>query len=202
MRVFNIESIEMLGIAVVVLFIGVFLTQRIAFLKNNFIPPAVTGGLLTAVLTWVLYDGFDIAFEFGSFIIDHHVSQDDLGATPYKNTTAEATGRLIAELAEQVDVALTPEIATPLFAALVTDTGWLRFPSVTSSSYEVAARLRGIATLFLNSSIALAAHEFRYVILDEAQYIKNPRAKVTQAVTRLRADSQGRGRRRERRGTS
>lgn len=81
------------------------------------------------------------ASQAKKIIIDHHVSQDDLGATPYKNTTAEATGRLITELAEQVDVPLTPEIATPLFAALVTDTGWLRFPSVTSSSYEIAARL-------------------------------------------------------------
>jgi len=74
-------------------------------------------------------------------IIDHHVSEDDLGATSYKNTTCEATGRLITELADHVGVRLTSEIATPLFAALVTDTGWLRFPSVTASSYEVAARL-------------------------------------------------------------
>lgn len=74
-------------------------------------------------------------------IIDHHVSQDDLGATPYKNTSAEATGRLITELAEHLGVKLTEEIATPLFAALVTDTGWLRFGSVTPESFQVAGRL-------------------------------------------------------------
>ncbi len=56
-------------------------------------------------------------------IIDHHVGEDDLGATPYKNVEAEATGRLITELADRLGVALTREIATPLFAALVTDTG-------------------------------------------------------------------------------
>ena len=74
-------------------------------------------------------------------IIDHHVSEDELGAEPFKNTTAEATGRLITELADHLGVTLTPEISMPLFAALVTDTGWLRFPSVTSESYEIAARL-------------------------------------------------------------
>lgn len=74
-------------------------------------------------------------------VIDHHVSSDDLGATEFKDTQCEATGRLIADLAKHLDIRLTPEIATPLFAALITDTGWLRFPSVTASSYECAARL-------------------------------------------------------------
>lgn len=74
-------------------------------------------------------------------VIDHHVSSDDLGATEFKDTASEATGRLIADLAEHLGVDLTPEIATPLFAAMITDTGWLRFPSVTASSYACAARL-------------------------------------------------------------
>ena len=37
-------------------------------------------------------------------ILDHHVGEDDLGAIPFKNTSAEATGRLVAELAEHLDV--------------------------------------------------------------------------------------------------
>ena len=74
-------------------------------------------------------------------VIDHHVSSDHLGAVEFKDTECEATGRLIADLAEHLGVAMTPQIATPLFAALVTDTGWLRFPSVSASSYETAAKL-------------------------------------------------------------
>lgn len=74
-------------------------------------------------------------------IIDHHVSQDDLGATAFKNTTAEATGRLICEAAEHLGVALTPAIATPLFAAIATDTGWFRFGSATETTYTTAAAL-------------------------------------------------------------
>ena len=74
-------------------------------------------------------------------IIDHHVSADDLGATAYKNTTAEATGRIIAELAEHLHVPLTPAIATPLYAAVATDTGWFRFGSVSSSTYRAIAKL-------------------------------------------------------------
>ena len=74
-------------------------------------------------------------------ILDHHVGQDDLGAIAFKNTTAEATGRLIVEAADQLKVQLTPAIAIPLFAAVVTDTGWLRFNSTTSDTFRLAARL-------------------------------------------------------------
>ena len=74
-------------------------------------------------------------------LVDHHVGEDDLGATPFKNTTAEATGRLVVEAAEHLGVALTKEIATPLFAAIATDTGWYRFGSTTSGTYRTAAKL-------------------------------------------------------------
>jgi phosphoesterase RecJ-like protein len=36
---------------------------------------------------------------------------------------------------------LTAEIATPLFAAVATDTGWFRFSSVSGNTYRIAARL-------------------------------------------------------------
>lgn len=74
-------------------------------------------------------------------LMDHHVGEDDLGATLFKNTTAEATGRLVAEAAEHLQVPLTAEIATPLYAAIATDTGWFRFPSVTAETYRWAAKL-------------------------------------------------------------
>jgi phosphoesterase RecJ-like protein len=74
-------------------------------------------------------------------VLDHHVSQDDLGAENFKNTQAEATGRLVIEAADALGVSLTEEIATPLFAAIATDTGWYRFGSATAYTYKLAARL-------------------------------------------------------------
>jgi len=74
-------------------------------------------------------------------LVDHHVSEDDIGAELFKDTKAEATGRLVLEAAEQLGVAVTPEIAAPLFAAIATDTGWFRFSSVGSVTYRAAARL-------------------------------------------------------------
>jgi phosphoesterase RecJ-like protein len=73
--------------------------------------------------------------------VDHHVSQDDLGAEMFKDTTAEATGRLVVDAARHLNVKLTPEIATPLFAAIATDTGWFRFGSASGDTYRCAATL-------------------------------------------------------------
>jgi phosphoesterase RecJ-like protein len=74
-------------------------------------------------------------------ILDHHVSQDDLGAELFKDTQAEATGRLVFEAAGHLGVPLTPQIAAPIFAALATDTGWFRFSSTTGLTYRVAGAL-------------------------------------------------------------
>jgi phosphoesterase RecJ-like protein len=74
-------------------------------------------------------------------VLDHHVGEDDLGATWYKNTSAEAAGRLVVEAAEQLGVKLTPEMAMPLFAAVATDTGWFRFGSANGYTYQIGTKL-------------------------------------------------------------
>ena len=74
-------------------------------------------------------------------VLDHHLGRDDLGAEVFKDVTAEATGRLVLEAAGHLGVTLTRNMATPLFAAVATDTGWFRFPSTTSETYRGAARL-------------------------------------------------------------
>ena len=74
-------------------------------------------------------------------VVDHHVGEDDLGATMYKDYEAEATGHLVVQAADALAVPLTRTMAVPLFAAIATDTGWFRFGSVTAETYRVIARL-------------------------------------------------------------
>jgi phosphoesterase RecJ-like protein len=74
-------------------------------------------------------------------VIDHHPSQDDLGAEAFKDTSAEATGRLVLGAIEALGVAVTPEIAGALFAAIATDTGWFRFASVSGETLDAVAKL-------------------------------------------------------------
>jgi phosphoesterase RecJ-like protein len=74
-------------------------------------------------------------------VIDHHVSEDDLGDRWFKDTSAEATARIVYEIGLRLKVRLTPEIATPLYAGLSPDTGGFRVPSTRGETFRVAARL-------------------------------------------------------------
>ncbi len=74
-------------------------------------------------------------------VVDHHVSGDDLDAEVWKDSQAEATGRLVVEAADALEVGLTPEMAQWAFAALATDTGWFRFSSTSAETLRLAGRL-------------------------------------------------------------
>jgi phosphoesterase RecJ-like protein len=74
-------------------------------------------------------------------VIDHHVSEDDLSDRWFKDTSAEATARIVYEIGLRLKVPLSKRIATPLYAGLSTDTGGFRFPNVSGESFRVAARL-------------------------------------------------------------
>ena len=74
-------------------------------------------------------------------VIDHHASAEELGTAVFKDATAEATGRLVVDLAEFLEVPISRKMAAPLFAAIATDTGWYRFPSTSGDTLRVAARL-------------------------------------------------------------
>jgi phosphoesterase RecJ-like protein len=91
--------------------------------------------------------------DFGTFlktlgvprvVIDHHPSQDDLGALRLVDTTAEATGRLVVEAVRALGVPLTPTMANRLFAALATDTGWFRHSNTTPSTFALAQELMAV----------------------------------------------------------
>ena len=75
------------------------------------------------------------------FVLDHHVRGDELGAEVFRDAESPATGCLVVEAADALNVELTSDMATPLFAAIITDTGWLRFSSTTAETYRTTARL-------------------------------------------------------------
>jgi len=74
-------------------------------------------------------------------VIDHHLSQDDLGAARFVDTTAEATGRLVYELIQALRQPVSSKAADFLFAALATDTGWFRHKNTTPATFALAEKL-------------------------------------------------------------
>jgi ESS family glutamate:Na+ symporter len=65
--IFQIGGVDMLYLSIIVLFLGMYLNKKIRFLAENYIPPAVTGGLLFSAGSAVLYAFADIelAFDMG-----------------------------------------------------------------------------------------------------------------------------------------
>jgi phosphoesterase RecJ-like protein len=74
-------------------------------------------------------------------VVDHHMTRDDLRHQELVDVDAAAAGEIVARLMERHAVAVTPTIAESLFVALVSDTGWFRFPSVTPAVLHLGARL-------------------------------------------------------------
>src|SRR6185437_1241429 len=65
--------------------------------------------------------GFVREFAGPRVVVDHHVSQDDLGATFLKDTSAEATGSLVVRAFHELGGTITPEVATGLLTAIAMD---------------------------------------------------------------------------------
>jgi phosphoesterase RecJ-like protein len=74
-------------------------------------------------------------------VIDHHLTQDDLGALQLVDTTAEATGRLTYDAIRALGLTPSPTAASALFVALATDTGWFRHNNTTPATYALAGEL-------------------------------------------------------------
>jgi phosphoesterase RecJ-like protein len=89
--------------------------------------------------------------DFGNFlktlnvrkcVIDHHVTQDDLGAERFVDTNAEATGRLVFEAITALGAPLSPKAAHSLLVAVAMDTGWFRHSNTTPATFTLAAVLQ------------------------------------------------------------
>ncbi len=60
----DFEPVQTLGIAILVLYTGIFLISHIGWLRNNDIPVPVAGGLLFAILTGIAFSSLDLRLSF------------------------------------------------------------------------------------------------------------------------------------------
>ena len=60
----DIDAMQTLVLAIVVLFIGAYINSKVSFLRNYNIPEPVVGGLLFALITAVLYSAFSVSISF------------------------------------------------------------------------------------------------------------------------------------------
>ncbi|MEW6522155.1 MAG: bifunctional oligoribonuclease/PAP phosphatase NrnA [Bacillota bacterium] len=73
--------------------------------------------------------------------IDHHITNDGFGDVAFVDPSAPAAGEQVYRLLEPLGVALDEAIATCLYTALVSDTGWFTHENTTPGACRIAARL-------------------------------------------------------------
>ena len=74
-------------------------------------------------------------------VIDHHWGNAGFGAPRLVNPEASATAELIYDLIENLNVPITPEIATNLYTGILSDTGGFRYANTSARTLRVSARL-------------------------------------------------------------
>jgi phosphoesterase RecJ-like protein len=73
--------------------------------------------------------------------IDHHASSKPFAHVNWIDPSAVATAELVFRLAQAAEVKLTPEIATCLYTALLTDTGSFCYAGTNACTFELAKYL-------------------------------------------------------------
>ena len=92
-----------------------------ALIPPKFPPPEVTGPVV---------------------VVDHHHAHDDIGDVVVRDTSAAATGEVVVRLIEELGLDAIPEgAATPIYAAIVSDTGGFRYATTRPETLRLGARL-------------------------------------------------------------
>jgi phosphoesterase RecJ-like protein len=81
--------------------------------------------------------GFDKYFIVN---IDHHPGNTLYGAVNWFDDTAAACGEMVFDVIDALGVPLTPEIATHVYIAVMTDTGGFHYGHITPHTFDICKR--------------------------------------------------------------
>lgn len=107
------------------------------------VSPAVHGDFDAAIvmecgdLSRTGVEGFDKYFVIN---IDHHPGNKGYGAINWFDPGAAACSEMVIDVIDALGVALTPEIATHIYIAILTDTGGFHFSHITARTFEICRR--------------------------------------------------------------
>ncbi|MGD1277159.1 MAG: DHH family phosphoesterase [Tepidisphaeraceae bacterium] len=74
-------------------------------------------------------------------VLDHHLTQENWADCKLIDTQAAAAGEIAADLLEHWQVPFDPPVATALFLAIASDTGWFQFSNTRPRTLRLAADL-------------------------------------------------------------
>lgn len=85
--------------------------------------------------------GFEGLDRVSILNVDHHLANTAYGTVNYVDEQAPAVGEMVLRLADAAGIPVTPDMATCLYTALVTDTGDFRYSNTTPRAFAAAGRL-------------------------------------------------------------
>ena len=87
--------------------------------------------------------------------IDHHVTNKGDGYELCVDTEAAATCEIIFRLSKELDVDITPNIATCLYTGIATDTGFFQFSNTRAETLAIASKLitYGVSPHFISEQL-------------------------------------------------
>lgn len=77
-------------------------------------------------------------------VIDHHLTQQDWATAKLVETQAAAAGEIVEELLKRWPIPLDHAIASALYLAIVSDTGWFQFANTRARTMRLAADLMAV----------------------------------------------------------
>ncbi|MGE3508998.1 MAG: bifunctional oligoribonuclease/PAP phosphatase NrnA [Vicinamibacterales bacterium] len=72
--------------------------------------------------------------------IDHHPGNTEYGQLNWFDPSAAACGEMVFDLVEALGVPLSPDIATHVYLAILTDTGSFHYSNITPRTFDIARR--------------------------------------------------------------
>lgn len=137
-------------------------------------------------------------FTGPKIVLDHHLTQEDWADLKLVIPDAAAAGEIAAELLEEWNIPMDPAIASCLFVAIASDTGWFQFANTRPFTLRLAATLMesGVRTdrlyqlLYQNERVERVALQTR--VMDSMELLADGRLAVI-CVTKHDFDETGAG---------
>lgn len=117
--------------------------QTLPGVRDIQVSPTVNGQFDAAIvmecaeLSRTGVEGFEKYFVIN---IDHHPGNKSYGAINWFDAGAAACSEMVFDVINALGVALTPEIATHIYVAILTDTGGFHFSHITPRTFEICRR--------------------------------------------------------------
>lgn len=111
---------------------------KAAALKSFDYKTIISVDVADAKLLGSLYEKYSDKIELN---IDHHISNTRYAKNLYLDAAASATAECIYDIFTEMNMQITPLIATALYTGIATDTGCFKYSNVTPKTHLIAAEL-------------------------------------------------------------